>query len=464
MGHEGARKHARRTRSSLSVSKPSGSSSAGACAGRSSSTIFEQFHRPELGAALTGGQRAPRKAHRLAHMVRVRHRKVPVTPLHPTRPRLHTPRASTPCTTGCSARWTARPRRSGPHDAECLPVCLILRNRLKYALTGQECKQICMEKCGDRRQDAHDYNYPAGFMDVVEMEKTETAFPALRHEGALRAPAPTAEEASHKLCRGPRCTSARRSRASLRRRPHYPGLDLPSSERHDQAQPQDGRGHEYLKFDTGMLVTPTKGKNTGRWHIARREAPACRHRPWRRTRHLLDAPREHLRHRQGRREKPLVQLPKGKGICFILQSATARGEGQRNRAALETPEPAARHARRLRSARAIRRVGGNPLQRRALAVPLKLSQPRAPGYLLGSSQLSFVVCLSGPPSSMYLAVEAQQSDHAKRAEHAHQERRRLCRRGALFGGLPDHVRGAAIRRAAVVVAEVAAACAAKLGA
>ena len=91
---------------------------------------------------------------------------------------------------------------AGPHKMrECLPVCLILRNRLKYALTGQECKQICMEKCvkidGKTRTD---YNYPAGFMDVVEMEKTEDRFRLLYDtKGRFVRQRLTAEEASHKL-------------------------------------------------------------------------------------------------------------------------------------------------------------------------------------------------------------------------------------------------------------------------
>jgi small subunit ribosomal protein S4e len=40
------------------------------------------------------------------------------------------------------------PRPSpGPHKLrECLPLILILRNKLKYALTGKETKQICMER------------------------------------------------------------------------------------------------------------------------------------------------------------------------------------------------------------------------------------------------------------------------------------------------------------------------------
>ena len=36
---------------------------------------------------------------------------------------------------------------AGPHKAkQCLPIILVLRNRLKYALTGRETMQICMQK------------------------------------------------------------------------------------------------------------------------------------------------------------------------------------------------------------------------------------------------------------------------------------------------------------------------------
>jgi ribosomal protein S4E len=36
---------------------------------------------------------------------------------------------------------------AGPHKArECLPVVIIIRNRLKYALTRTEAQAICMQK------------------------------------------------------------------------------------------------------------------------------------------------------------------------------------------------------------------------------------------------------------------------------------------------------------------------------
>merc|ERR1711912_58690 len=42
--------------------------------------------------------------------------------------------------------WAPRPS-TGPHKLrECLPLILVLRNRLKYALTGKEVQQILMQR------------------------------------------------------------------------------------------------------------------------------------------------------------------------------------------------------------------------------------------------------------------------------------------------------------------------------
>jgi small subunit ribosomal protein S4e len=58
---------------------------------------------------------------------------------------------------------------SGPHKArECLPLILILRNRLKYALTYREVQSILMQRHiqvdGKVRTDK---TYPAGFMGML---------------------------------------------------------------------------------------------------------------------------------------------------------------------------------------------------------------------------------------------------------------------------------------------------------
>jgi len=68
------------------------------------------------------------------------------------------------------------PRPStGPHKLrECLPLIILLRNRLKYALTGKEVKMILAQRLvkvdSKVRTDA---TYPAGFMDVVTIEKNK---------------------------------------------------------------------------------------------------------------------------------------------------------------------------------------------------------------------------------------------------------------------------------------------------
>merc|ERR1711939_716664 len=68
--------------------------------------------------------------------------------------------------------WAPRPS-TGPHKLrECLPLILILRNRLKYALTGREVQMILMNKLvqidGKVRLNP---KYPAGFMDVLTISQ-----------------------------------------------------------------------------------------------------------------------------------------------------------------------------------------------------------------------------------------------------------------------------------------------------
>jgi len=102
-----------------------------------------------------------------------------------------------------SGIWAPKPS-AGPHKMrECLPVCLILRDRLKYALTNKECMQICMERCvkidGKIRTD---HNYPAGFMDIIELEKCGDRFRLLYDtKGRFVLHRIGKEEAAYKLCR-----------------------------------------------------------------------------------------------------------------------------------------------------------------------------------------------------------------------------------------------------------------------
>lgn len=66
----------------------------------------------------------------------------------------------------------------GPHKSrECMPLIVFIRNRLKYALNYRETKSIMMQRLvkvdGKVRTDI---TYPAGFMDVIGIEKTGENF------------------------------------------------------------------------------------------------------------------------------------------------------------------------------------------------------------------------------------------------------------------------------------------------
>lgn len=67
---------------------------------------------------------------------------------------------------------------TGPHKLrEALPLVILLRNRLKYALTGREVIAITAQRLikvdGKVRTEP---TYPTGFMDVVSIEKSGEYF------------------------------------------------------------------------------------------------------------------------------------------------------------------------------------------------------------------------------------------------------------------------------------------------
>lgn len=76
-----------------------------------------------------------------------------------------------------SGTYAPRPS-AGPHKLrESLPLVILLRNRLKYALTGREVTAIVMQRLikvdGKVRTDNC---FPTGFMDVVSIEKSGEHF------------------------------------------------------------------------------------------------------------------------------------------------------------------------------------------------------------------------------------------------------------------------------------------------
>ena len=99
--------------------------------------------------------------------------------------------------------FAPRPRAGAHKIRECMPLAVILRNRLKYALNYKETQMIVRQGLvkvdGRARIDA---KYPAGFMDVLEIPKTNDRIRMLYDvKGRFEMVRLSEEEAKIKLCK-----------------------------------------------------------------------------------------------------------------------------------------------------------------------------------------------------------------------------------------------------------------------
>lgn len=99
------------------------------------------------------------------------------------------------------------PRTStGPHRMrESIPLSIVLRHRLKYALNGKEVTLIVNDKENHIRIDGkvrRDTNFPCGLMDVLVLEKTGERYRILYDtKGRFILRSIKKEEANFKLCK-----------------------------------------------------------------------------------------------------------------------------------------------------------------------------------------------------------------------------------------------------------------------
>lgn len=216
------------------------------------------------------------------------------------------------------------PRPSpGPHKLrESLPLIIFLRNRLKYALNGREVKAILMQRLvkvdGKVRTDS---TYPAGFMDVITLEKTGEFFRLVYDiKGRFTIHRITEEEAAYKLGKVKRVQLGKRGIPYLvthdGRTIRYPD---PSIKVNDTVKIdiESGKITSFVKFDTGNLCVVTGGRNIGRIGvITHRE----RHEGGFDIVHVKDSLENSFATRLtnvfviGEGNKPLISLPKGKGV------------------------------------------------------------------------------------------------------------------------------------------------------
>jgi ribosomal protein S4E len=222
--------------------------------------------------------------------------------------------------------WAPRPSQ-GPHKLrESLPLILILRNRLKYALTGKETKMICMEKLvkvdGKVRTDP---NFPAGFMDVVEIPKAGDNFRLIFDtKGRYVLHRIDEEEKQYKLGRVRRAEMTKKGVPFIvthdGRTIRYPD---PSIKVNDVVKVDIATNKviSFNKFETGKMAIITKGRNTGRvgtiMHVEKHPGSFD-------IVTVRDATGNAFSTRQenvfiiGSGETPEISLPKGKGIKLSI--------------------------------------------------------------------------------------------------------------------------------------------------
>jgi len=236
--------------------------------------------------------------------------------------------------------WAPRPS-TGPHKLrECLPLSLILRNRLKYSLSRRETVMIVMRRHVEVDKKVRtDINYPAGFMDVVEIKDTQERFRLLYDvKGRFVLHRIGEEETKFKLLRVVK--QAIGSKASIGTNPFQKGqaAAIPYVVTHDgrtirYADPSikvndtvrfdltTNKVTGVFKFDVGQTAMVTRGANIGRvGEIVSRD------------KHPGSFEIVHLRDKKGNNyatrianvfvigdgKSPAVSLPRGKGISLTV--------------------------------------------------------------------------------------------------------------------------------------------------
>jgi len=222
--------------------------------------------------------------------------------------------------------WAPKPS-AGPHKTrECLPLMVFIRNRLKYALTKKEVVSILMQRLvkvdGKVRTDA---TYPAGFMDVITIEKTGENFRLLFDtKGRFTIHRITAEEAKYKLCKVKKVQIGAKGIPYMvthdGRTIRYPDPLIKVNDT-VKLDLETGKAAEFIKFEAGNLCCITGGHNVGRVGvITHRE----RHHGGFDIIHVKDSLERTFATRSsnvfviGNGNQTWISLPKGKGVKLTI--------------------------------------------------------------------------------------------------------------------------------------------------
>jgi len=231
----------------------------------------------------------------------------------------------------------------GPHKyRESIPLTVILKNRLRYALTNREVTMIVNDKEGNITVDGkirRDPRFPAGLMDVVGLKKTGEQYRLLYDvKGRFVLRNIGAEEAKSKLCKitkkqvGPNKIPYIVTHDGRTIRFPNPEISVYDTIKLDIAT---GQVVDHCKFETGNLCTVTSGNNVGRVGVIVH-----------RDRHIGGFDIVHVRDSRGQSfatrignifmigkgKNPWISLPKEKGISLTpLEEKHARQEQRKKK-------------------------------------------------------------------------------------------------------------------------------------
>ena len=174
-------------------------------------------------------------------------------------------------------KWAVKPR-PGPHRMEySLPLLLIVRNVLGYAVTAREARKLIAE--GHFKVDGRvrkDYKFPVGFMDVLEVVDTGETYRFIPYPGKVFKLHPISrEEAGIKPLRIENKTTVKGGHIQLNL---YSGRNLlvrvkdPRNPEEDKYKTMgtlvvtvpEQKIVDYIPFKEGNLAIIVGGRNVGR--------------------------------------------------------------------------------------------------------------------------------------------------------------------------------------------------------
>lgn len=170
--------------------------------------------------------------------------------------------------------WAPRPS-AGPHKLrECIPLMIVVRNKLKYALNYREVMMIIKNKDGNIKVDnkvRKDPHFPVGFNDVLTIDKSKDFYRVLYDmKGRFILHKVGVDEAKFKLCkvirRGTGDNAIPYVLTHDGRTIRFPHPDIKANDS-IKFNLEENKIDGFLKFESGNTVMAIGGNNVGRYGV-----------------------------------------------------------------------------------------------------------------------------------------------------------------------------------------------------